>query len=470
MGKFQPRRQAQILVDMLARVIARTGLSDVTDTSVVKHILAAAARNDEEQYFQMSQLLLIFSIDTATGTDLDERAKEIQPGLITRLAAAKAAGQVVFSRSGTVGTTVIPAGARVKTEDGVVFSTTATTAITAASPEIIPGHGVGRDSDLVSAIADVAGSDGNVSAGTITGFVAKPTGVDAVTNPSRFILGEDRETDDAFRARLKNYIASLPRSTVTALESGVLGATDSETGAIVRYSKAIEDVINRGNVTLYIDDGTGDAETNETVTGEVVTRNLDGPPPGSAVGGETELYTEFRPVKDDGAFTLTSSLWGVLVRNTDYTLNPASGKIVFAAGLTAAEVITADYTRYTGLVAEAQKIVDGDADDRENYPGLRAAGILVIVDVPTVIQQVVEVTVTVLNGYDHLEVKSNVKTAINDYVNSRGISDDVVLSELTRRMKSVAGVYDVDYITPTENVIILDDELARTQLTNITVN
>ena len=104
MPRFTPLTQPQILQKMLAKTITRAGISDVGDSSVVKHILAAAARADAEQFFQMVRLLKLFSLDSATGDDLDERAKDVQPATITRLQAQKASGFVVFSRSGTTGT------------------------------------------------------------------------------------------------------------------------------------------------------------------------------------------------------------------------------------------------------------------------------------------------------------------------------------------------------------------------------
>ena len=125
MPQFQPRRQEQILADMIARVVTRTALSDVADSSSKKQMLAAAAREDDEIYFQMENLLTLFSIDTATGDDLDERAAEIQPAIITRSLANKATGTVVFSRAGTTGTDNIPIGTVVKTTDGTSFQTTA---------------------------------------------------------------------------------------------------------------------------------------------------------------------------------------------------------------------------------------------------------------------------------------------------------------------------------------------------------
>lgn len=88
---------------MVARVVARSKLTGLTRNSVVYHVLAAATNEDADQYVQMARLREVFSIDTATGSDLDERAKEIQPGTLTRYPALSSSGTVIFSRPGTSG-------------------------------------------------------------------------------------------------------------------------------------------------------------------------------------------------------------------------------------------------------------------------------------------------------------------------------------------------------------------------------
>jgi len=540
MPKFTVKSHEQILAAMLAKVLTRTNLSDVGDSSVIKHLLAASARQDSEQYYQMSLLLQTFSIDTATGEDLDERAKDIQPALVSRLPSAKAVGQVVFTRKGTTGTTLVPTGTTVTTSDGKVFKTTAIGTIAASSPEQVTGHGVGRDSNLVAVVASVGGSVGNVVAGTVTKFSSKPAGVDEVTNLLAFSQGRDLETDDSFRARLKAFVASLSRCTVGSMEAQIVGQQDPASGVTAQYVHVWENPINRGNIRVYVDDGTGTAEsiqptatvllgtwtwngtttvlatnTSQVATGDFIRLNasptlffqisvivpntsvtilnpgaatiptgaggsaratdnvtfgLNGPPPDSAVGGETTLWLNQKPIKDSDPFTLVSSARGNLVRNTDYILNPASGQIDFLTALIASEEIWADYIYHTGLISFVQKLVDGDPTDRENYPGLRAAGILAIVNIPQVLLQNVTATLTVSEGYDQATVRSNVRAAIKDYINTLAISGDVVRAELIRRIMAVDGMYDVVLTTPAANITILDDQLARTTDSNVVIS
>jgi hypothetical protein len=273
---------------------------------------------------------------------------------------------------------------------------------------------------------------------------------------------------------LKQFIKGLARSTVDALEAGVIGKQDPDTGATILFSKAVEDVVDRGNVILYVDDGTGSIESTEVVSSENVTEGLLGPPPDSAVGGETELSLDFKPIKLSAGLTLTSSTRGTLTEDTgaggDYVINPASGLIIFDPALVTAEVITADYTKYTGLIALAQKIIDGDPDDRTNFPGFRSAGVLVIVATPQVLLQNVTAIITVAEGFSNATVEAAVVAVIKDYINGLGISGDVVRNELIKRIQSVSGVLDHVLSVPATNIAILDDQLARTTDSNITVS
>lgn len=538
MPRYTPKSHEQILTAMLAKIVARTSLNDVGDSSVIKHLLSAAARQDAQQYYQASLLLQLFSIDTAAGEDLDERAKDIQPALMQRLPANKATGFVVFTRSGTVGTTTIPVGTKVKTSDGTTFSTTAVGTITPTSPELVSGHGVGRDSNLVAVVADIAGVAGNVVGYTVTKFVSKPAGITEVTNVTQFSNGRDLESDDSFRARLRVYVSSLARCNRSALESQIIGAQDPDSGSTVLFARVVEDIVNRGNVTVYIDDGTGTAETtanaftalsgtwtwNSTLTvlatdtsgvnaGDFIrkdsspmlwfqvqsivpntsvtllnpggatvptgagassvaidnlTNGLDGPPPNTAVGGEETLYCEQWPIKDI-ELSVVSSTRGNLVRSTDWIINPASGQVDFLVPLTTGEKVVAAYTYYTGIVAYAQKIIDGDPEDRNNFPGYRAAGVYVRVMTPQVLIQNVACTLTVLDGYDQDEAKARARETIKDYVNNLDIGADFVRSELIRRIMTISGVYDVDLTVPATNIAMLDDQLARTTDFNIII-
>jgi uncharacterized phage protein gp47/JayE len=465
MGQFRILTKKQILTRMINRVVARSDLVDMTDTSSVKQVLDAAAREDDDQYYQMTRLQKILDIDLAYGPDLDRLAVRYNRDLLSRDLAQKATSYVVFGRTNTTGAKSIAIGTEVKVPG--------TSLVYATTEEGSMADGVGT-SNNVAITAKMEGSDYNVDPDTITGFSVKPSGIDTVTNPAKITNGLDEEKDDSFRNRIKLYVKSLSRGTVSALTYAALTAIDSVSGKRVLYANVIEDVVNRGDVTIYIDDGSGTAEETDTpVSGETVIA--------SAVGGEVDLYTQKKPIKLESGFTLTRTgpspagePSGTLTIDTHYTLNPASGHIklvqsYFPNGLPATSAVTSSYTPFKGLIQECQKVIDGDPNDWSTYPGYRAAGVLVRVLSPDIIQMSYAANITVLSGFSQTDIATKIRNAVSGYVNALGIGEDVILNELRERSMSIPGMYDIIITSPTANRIILDNQLARIISSNISV-
>lgn len=99
MALFTPRTYVEILGDMYDRLIASTPLTDLNFGSVWTTMLEAAAQEDDEQYFQMLEIIRGYSLDTTTGSDLDSRAFEY--GLVRR-GASNASTVVNISDSSVV--------------------------------------------------------------------------------------------------------------------------------------------------------------------------------------------------------------------------------------------------------------------------------------------------------------------------------------------------------------------------------
>jgi len=466
MPVFRPRSRLEILRDMVARVVARSRLVGLTRNGAVFHVIAASSTEDAEQYFQMARLRDLFSIDKATGSDLDARAAEIQPGTITRAGAIPASGDEVFSRPGTVGTVVIPLGTLVSASDAkgrIQYRTT-------VASSILAGNTV---SAAVNVVALEAGIRGNVSSGSISQFVTRIPGVTGATNGSDFDNGRDRESDDNFRARLKAFVQSLSRGTVTALEGFARNVRLTD-GRRVLFANVVEPAIPNGNVDLFIDDGTGSAEefSNDFIT-------ADDTIIASAVGGESTFFTFQKPIKDDGTFVLeinaVPQTRGV---GFDFTLDPTSGKIIldpvtYPTGLTALDAVTANYRFFIGLIQQTQKVIDGDPGDPLRFPGVRAGGIRVTVGTPLAIFQTISGNVSVLNGFDPAVVALQVGDAVQDYINSLDIGENVIVAEIIQRAMDVPGMFDLTILnltgtSPALNQVILETQIARIVSASIT--
>lgn len=117
------------------------------------------------------------------------------------------------------------------------------------------------------------------------------------------------------------------------------------------------------------------------------------------------------------------------------------------------------------LLAEIEQVLYGNPDDLENYPGKNAEGIEYNIVVPTIVDVNIGITVYRLPtvNVDLDEIKLDVKSAIEQYINTRKLGEDVLLSEIIRVSKnSNAAVYDVVITSPAANISISDDEFAKT--------
>jgi uncharacterized phage protein gp47/JayE len=465
MPVFRARTRVEILRDMVARVVARSTLAGLTRNSAVYHVLAAAADEIAEGYFQLARLRDLFSIDKATGSDLDDRAREIQPGTVSRRQALYASTTVVFSRPGIVGVIPIAAGTIVGAADAlgtIRFRTTAAGSILNGASTSAP----------IPVTAVEAGTRGNVDANSIVRILSRIAGVTGVTNPTAVSNGSDRESDADFRARLKAFVRSLARGTVAALEATAKNARLTD-GARVLFAKVFEDPLTNGYVQLYVDDGAGGTDTFDSSFIGVYDNILP-----AALGGERRVFTTAKPIRDDGSFFLEVNAV-VKVRGTDYVLNPATGQITFLVGpyptgLTIGDAVRAQYRSYTRLVREVQRIMDGDPLFPLTYPGIRAAGIFVQVLPPQAVPQTLAAGIAVQDGFDTLTVAGQVVTAIQTYINGLNIGEDVIVSQIVEVAMAVTGMYDFQITsltgsTPPVNQVMLENQVARIAASDISL-
>lgn len=117
------------------------------------------------------------------------------------------------------------------------------------------------------------------------------------------------------------------------------------------------------------------------------------------------------------------------------------------------------------LLAEAEKVLYGDPSDLLNFPGKGCAGISYLFVTPSIIPVNVHVTVYRLPSLNvnMTSIAVSVQSAIEQYINTRSLGQDVLLSEIIRVSKnSNAAVYDIVISIPTANVPIEPDQVART--------
>jgi len=117
------------------------------------------------------------------------------------------------------------------------------------------------------------------------------------------------------------------------------------------------------------------------------------------------------------------------------------------------------------LLAAVEKVLYGDPNDIINYPGKNAEGIGYTITAPTIVD--VNISVSVLRlpnvSVDLTEISTDVQTSIEQYVNTRGLGENVLLSEIIRVAKnSNAAVYDITISSPLSNIAISENEFSKT--------
>ena len=171
----------------------------------------------------LAKLYNAYNIDTATGQDLDNLAKNIG---ITRIESAKARGEVLFKGDPD---RTISEGFLVETPQEIQFETTETAQLD------------NNGEATVEVLAVEPGSETNVDADKITEIVNPLTGVDSVTNPDPTTGGRDRETDVEFRER---YLDSLDRaggSTVASIRAAIIQDTEAIAALVLENTSMEED-------------------------------------------------------------------------------------------------------------------------------------------------------------------------------------------------------------------------------------
>lgn len=96
---FVPKTFETIRDDMISFLRTNTNVTDFEIGSVIRTIIEAVALEDDEQYFQMAQLLDAFRLTTSSGSILDDRVAEFG---IRRLQAESSTGQIIIQDNNLV--------------------------------------------------------------------------------------------------------------------------------------------------------------------------------------------------------------------------------------------------------------------------------------------------------------------------------------------------------------------------------
>ena len=164
--------------------------------------------------------------DTAAGENLDKIASERG---IARKAATYAEGELIFSVNETLDYPIeIPEGTVAATNGELPVRVYTTEA--AVLPQA-------TYSVRVHARAELPGYNGNIASGTAEVPVNVPAGIDAVTNAT-FIGGDNEESDETLRARIKKSYLNRPNPANAAFYKQLAESVDGvdKAGTVERFS------------------------------------------------------------------------------------------------------------------------------------------------------------------------------------------------------------------------------------------
>lgn len=416
---FSPRTSAEHLEEILAGVVTRSKLSNVRPSAPLLKLAQVTSEKFEAADIAIYQLRALIDIDKSTGPDLDDIAEAILPEGQGRLGATRATSTIALTRPSTSGVVPIPVGTVVAQErEGVTYQYETT-----AAGSWLNGQATCAPIPIK---AQLEGSASSAIVGAINVMVSNIS-VTNVTNPTP-ATGQDEESDPQLRQRLRDYVRSLPRCNRSAQLAAVRKVT-AEDGTAVLFAKSAGHELGPPRGVIYIDDGRGTAGTSETVAGETLVSN--------AAGGERLLYTSRRPwktapiVKKNGA---------ILALGVDYTVVEPWGQVRLSVALTAGQSVTVEpYDVYTGLVAAAQRVIDGDPSDPVGFPGYAADGTVIYVLPAEVVPATHSGSLVMRAGYDQATGRSAAQTAILEYVNGLDIGAPRFVSRIIERAMSIPG-------------------------------
>lgn len=229
--------------------------------------------------------------------------------------------------------------------------------------------------DDVELTAVVAGASSNISIGAITGTAAFPSPPFAgarAFNDRKFSTGQNLESDDSLRDRIKNYVQGISRGVKIAIQNAIVGLVDPGSAKRVVSASILDPVLTTDAVKIYIDDGTGFEPSFESIGFESILE--------STIGGEQRLQViQFPVVKAQlqtnnfGPYDMSSGPLTLQyeVANISETITFQTSDFAVPAAAKAQEIVSAINHRSTLLEARTALVgsaivINAKVDSNEN--------------------------------------------------------------------------------------------------------
>lgn len=442
---YTPRTATTIRREIAARIVARGTADDIAEGSVLAHMIQTWAEELAGLEVRLARIRDSFFLDSAVGTDLDDRVSDLPPSGLTRLAASSASGgALTLTRTDTALPLLVP--------EGSTYGRTADSSLTyrqIADVNFLAGEATKDD---VAVVCLTPGEVGNAPGGAIDRVASSP--VTGAVSTAAITNGQDEESDEALRARARAYLSSLTGTTPAALEH--LGRSFTATdGSRAAFARIFEDPTTPGLCELLVDDGgglLGYMRQGAPVTGTVPT------------GGPPVLWHETPSVEPIEEILIARGgvVWELAA--DEYTSFPERGLVYVHEDIDAArQPVAGDtwaiskYNVFMGLPAELQALIEGSLSEPLDNPGYRAAGVRVRVVAPLVFNVSLAVNVVPVAGRDFDAVTLDVETAVVEYLATLGPGETLFIARLIDRVMDNSDVLTVRFYASSADLTPADD-------------
>ena len=420
---FQPRNSQQILRSLLGRVLNITELSDVNVGSTLYTLMQTVAIELANVETRLNNIRNGYTLQSATGSELDARCAELPPGTIFRKKAGYAGGAVLtITRQDASEELIIPAGSSVQSSiSGTEYATIEQITMAIGETELTNQF----------IIAKVPGTQGNAEIGDIVNII-NMDGIDSVTNTAAITSGVNEETDGSLRSRALKFVKSLGKCQRNSLE--YLGETFvSEDGQTAKFASIYEDIKNPGYSELIVDDGQG-----------FLNQDVVGTTSSGIVGANGQLYIwhegpATQPLVCGVNFHIYRGAVEIILDSKTYTSIPERGLIYFNEGvlLEDDEWSVDNYKIYKGFIADLQNEIEGFNNIGQlAIPGYRAAGLRVKVDIPILQNLSFKVEISVNPGLNIINTRNAIRLIVVNYINSLPIGEPLIITKLIQTIQN----------------------------------
>ncbi len=467
---FTPRSAADIAESWLAKMLARTELTDVVEGSSLWFEAFTTAEELAHTEFRLQQLRNSFYLQSSdlVGDALVERGNELPVNAVPKLGKTSASGTVMqVYRKDAVAVQTLPAGSIFRRTDGVNLYYKTIVPYTFAIGVV----GI----DNIYVVCTEQGAQGNAPAGVIATGQGLPDWVIGVANTLPITNGSDGETDEQYRARLLLYLSSLARSQRSALE--FLGTSFiALDGSRCRFAKCFTDNKTPGYVELVVDDGTDlstAAQTGPLIQGIVPTGGQTIFP---HAGPATEPIQTMKLVRGAQTLILQNGVdmfsypeLGYIEALRGLPKSPAAGDVYYIGGNGASA-----YSTFTGIISELQQAVNGNVADPVALPGWKAEGVRVRVVPPDVIYVSMDLVVVPVNNVSLAELQAEVLVSTIEFMASLGPGEPLYIAQLINVLTDNPNLLNVRVYNKGESTAKPDvypgpREVLRSSLSNLSV-